>query len=338
MKKFLAFFVAVIAALTLAFGIAGCSRQGGGNHWKVYVPDGAPALSVAGIHGTYRSEKFGVTAVKADTIQGYVTGEKPKADFAVLPVNAAVKLLGSGEKYTMLGTVTHGNLFLLKKQGGEDISAVGDLNKLIGKTVGVINLANVPGLTFKLILSDNDIGYNQLTDGASPVSDKVNLRDVKDTQVLPNAGGYDYFVVPEPAASTKVAATGGNLSFAGSLQTLYGGTDGYPQAVAVVKNSVIQKSRADVNEFIASFTHTKAWLENEETSANLIVNAVKSYLSGDLQPTFTEQNLTKQVIANCGINFVAANVCKQEVLTFMQKLNAVSAQSWGTPADAFFFE
>lgn len=337
MKRFLIGLITVIACALCALGFVGCNRQGGGNHWKVYVPDGAPALSVAGIHGTYRSEKFGVTAVKADTIQGYVTGENPKADFAILPVNAAVKLLGSGEKYTMLGTVTHGNLFLLKKQGVENISAVGDLDKLIGKTVGVINLANVPGLTFKLILNDNGIEFNQLTDGASPVADKVNLRDVKDTQVLPNAGGYDYFVVPEPAASTKVAATGGNLSFAGSLQTLYGGTDGYPQAVAVVKNSVIQKSRQDVSEFIASFTHTKAWLENEDTSASLIVNAVKSYLSGDLKPTFTEQNLNKQVIANCGINFVAAQTCKQEVLTFIQKLNAVSAQSWGTPTDAFFF-
>lgn len=335
MKKILAFFAAVLAVLALVVGIAGCSDKD--DRYKVYVPDGAPALSVAGIYGSDKSDEFKVNAVQADLIQTFVTGESPKADFAILPVNAAVKLLGSGEKYTMLGTVTHGNLFILKKQGGEDISTADDLNKLKGKTVGIINLVNVPGLTFKLILNDNNIEYNELSEGVSVASDKVNIKDIKATQVLPNTDGYDYFVVPEPAASTKVAATQNKLSFAGSLQTLYG-EGGYPQAVAVVKNKIITEDIKAVNDFIASFAVTKQWLINAETTAQAIVKAVTSFLSGDLAPTFTEQNLDLQVIENCGINFVAAKDCKAEVLAFMQKLNAVSAASWGTPQDSFFFE
>ena len=34
-----------------------------------------------------------------------------------------------------------------------------NLNTLKGKTVGIVNLASVPGLTFKLILKNNGIEY-----------------------------------------------------------------------------------------------------------------------------------------------------------------------------------
>ena len=57
-------------------------------------------------------------------------------------------------------------------------------------------------------------------------------------------GGIDYFVVPEPAASTKVNAISG-LDFAGDLQNLYGG-GGYPQAVVVAKKEIANHYFAQV--------------------------------------------------------------------------------------------
>lgn len=339
MKKFFVILTILALALCLSLGAVGCKKDeqtGGEGTYTVYAPDGAPALSVAGIYGTYRSETFNVRVVKADLISTFVTGEDPKADFALVPVNVAVKLLGSGEKYKMLGTVTHGNLFILKKAGGTDIGSVADLAGLKGKTVGIINLANVPGLTFKAILHANDVEFNVLTEGAKPDGSKVNLINVKPTEVLPNSS-CDYFVVPEPQASTKIGATQGKLALAGSLQTLYGGEDGYPQAVAVVKTSVIESAPAAVEDFIASFTDTVNWLKSDGTPSEDIVHAVREMTDGDLAPMFNAQNLTKSVINNCNINFVSNKVGKAQVVEFMQKLNAVSNNAWGAPADKFFY-
>lgn len=130
---------------------------------SVYAPDGAPALALAGLMagkvGTDGfAQKVNYNIVDATTINTYVTGEA-KADICVLPVNLASNLLGTGEKYTMLGTVTHGNLYILSAKTAEKLTTE-NLSSLRGKTVGVVNLAAVPGLTFKLILNKNNIAYS----------------------------------------------------------------------------------------------------------------------------------------------------------------------------------
>ena len=81
----------------------------------VYAPDGAPALALAQLMKEEMQFSGSVRyhVVAATTIQTYVTGEDPQAELCVIPVNAAAQLLGSGEKYVMLGTVTHGNIYIL---------------------------------------------------------------------------------------------------------------------------------------------------------------------------------------------------------------------------------
>lgn len=326
----------ITAGCALAFtaGVAGCTTKNE-NEYKVYAPDGAPALSLYALSNE-RYSNFTVSVVNAETINVYVSGNEPQADFAILPVNAAVKLLGDGEKYRMLGTVTHGNLFLLKKADGELIETTDDLSKLVGKTVGVINLANVPGLTFKTILADNNIAFNELKDGASPATDKVNLKAVDRAEVLPTTSDCDYFVAPEPAVSTKVNATGGKLSVAGNLQILYGGESGYPQAVAVAKATVYSSNKTVINKFVKALTDARELLLSESVTAEEVVNTVSGWLVGDMKPTFTADNLSKTVIENCGIKYVAAQSCKSEVLAYMQKVNEQSNGAYGTPADKFF--
>ncbi|MGN1103542.1 MAG: hypothetical protein ACI4QI_01570 [Candidatus Coproplasma sp.] len=334
MKKFLAILCTAVMAVGLALGVTACNKVEVGKY-KVYAPDGAPALALAQLCTDDESE-YAITVVNSTTISTYVTGENPQADFAIVPVNAAVKMLGSGENYQMLGTVTHGNLFLLKKANGVDITT-DNLSTLVGKTVGVINLANVPGLMLKVILQQNNIPYNQLTEGAEVAADKVNLKDVKATEAIPTNTECDYFVVPEPAATTKINETGGKLSIAASLQTLYGGEDGYPQAVAVAKTSVIESDKKAVDNFIKALKDNQTWINNSDTSAETIVNAIQSKLTADLTPTFTAANLNATVIANCGIRFTSNADGKQAVLDILTKLNAVSNNAWGTPADAFFY-
>lgn len=339
MKKFFAVIATAVACLVCALGFVGCTKNT--DKLKVFVPDGAPALSLAALNQAEGGDKFDVSVVKANTINSYVTGKR-EADIAIVPVNAAVKLLGNGENYKMLGTVTHGNLYLLKKQSAQDITTVGDLSKLVGKTVGVNNLANIPGLTFKIILADNGLEYNELKDGASAVEDKVNLIETENSSLTSFA--YDYQVRPEPAATTLVKANSqqrwtdpDGWVFAASLQTLYGGENGYPQAVAVAKTSVIANNKQAVSAFISSFEVTQNWLADENTSAQKIYNAVDNMTKGDLSHAFTANNLTKDVIANCGIKYESNTTGKAAVLAFMEKLNAVSNESWGTPAEAFFY-
>lgn len=333
MKKFLAFLFSAVLGIACAVGAAGCGKDSG--KIKVFAPDGAPALSLYALSGEEYAD-FTVSVVNASTITNYVTGRSPKADFAILPVNSAVKELGDGKFYRMLGTVTHGNLFILKKATGELIETSDDLSKLVGKTVGVINLANVPGLTFKTILTENGIEFKELKDGAAPVDDMVNLISVDAENVLPSNTTCDYFVAPEPAVSTKVKATEGKLSVAGSLQTLYGGENGYPQAVAVAKVSVISKNKAIIDKFLTALEEASGLLLSESVTAEEVVATVSGWLVGDLKPTFTSANLSKAVIENCGISFVPSQSCKEEVSAYMQKVNALSDNAFGTPADKFF--
>lgn len=132
---------------------------------SVYAPDGAPALALAGlmagaIDASGAAETINYNIVNATTIKTYVTGESPVADICILPVNLAANLLGTGEKYSMLGTVTHGNLYILSAKTDEEITA-DNISSLLGKTVGVVNLAEVPGLTLKLILNKYNVEYSE---------------------------------------------------------------------------------------------------------------------------------------------------------------------------------
>jgi hypothetical protein len=161
MKKIFNILLTFIFITTLLF--TGCGKSDNNKDaLSVYCPDGAPALSVAKILDD-KNSNFDVNVVVASTINAYVTGESPTADICIMPVNAAVKLLGNGQTYKMLGTVTNGNLFLLSKNGTR-INSV-NISQLRGKTVGVVNLPAVPGLVFKIVLNDHNIKFNEISVG-----------------------------------------------------------------------------------------------------------------------------------------------------------------------------
>lgn len=346
MKKFLTALLLCIFAFSTV-SLVGCNDDERSyypsnieQNLSLYVPDGAPALSVARLlNDKTIFEDVDINVVLASTITTYVTGEKPKADICILPINAAVKELGNGETYKMLGTVTQGNLFIMKKETGENITSQ-NLDILIGKKVGVINLANVPGLTFKAILNDNEIPFSTLTETDGEVkTDKVNLIALSGGQeVLPNSA-CDYFVVPEPAATTKQGATNGKLSIAGSLQELYSEEGGYPQAVIVAKKSVINSNQKLIKDLLDSFAENKEWLIDEETTSQNIVNAVISgFVDFSMAPTFSASNLNKNVINNCAIELKKSKDSKTAVIEYMNKINAITDNAFGVPSDAFFYE
>ncbi|MCD8308567.1 MAG: hypothetical protein LUD19_01835 [Clostridia bacterium] len=144
----------------------------------------------------------------------------------------------------------------------------------------------------------------------------------------------DYYVLPEPAASAKLKAVSG-LNLVGDLQQLYGGEDGYPQAVVVAKTELLDYSV--LGNFMNGLSATSDWLLSDNTSIDTIVSAVQSNLADGMSPTFSTGNLTKTVIENCGIYFTGAQDDKEEIVSFMSEFNSVSETSFGTPSDDFFF-
>ena len=174
--------------------------------------------------------------------------------------------------------------------------------------------------------------------GFSACGEKNDASTVKLVAIEANSVGVmdniDYYVVPEPAASAKVKAVS-DLNFVGDLQSLYGGENGYPQAVVVAKNSLLG---TDVlNEFVSALSSANEWLMDDTNSIETIVNSIQLHLTAGMEPSIKVQNLTKSVIKNCGIKFVSASDSKSEISTFMAKFNAISESSFGMPHDEFFY-
>jgi ABC-type nitrate/sulfonate/bicarbonate transport system substrate-binding protein len=146
----------------------------------------------------------------------------------------------------------------------------------------------------------------------------------------------DYYVAAEPAASLRAKVA--KLNFNGNLQTLYGEEGGYPQAVIVAKNSLIESNSTFIQNFLQAVENNTTWLSSSETEISTIVNAVKNHLPADTSATFNETNLTKAVISNCGIKFVSASNDKTRVQNYISEIGEIDNTAVGTMVDGFFYQ
>ncbi len=346
MKKLFTGMMCVAMCGVAVLGAAACGdddrSRGHGTTFSLYAPDGAPALALANLLDGEKSAvdgdnfDFDVHVVNATTIQTYVAGETPKADFCILPVNAAGMLLGTGATYQMLGTVTNGNLYFLKDGTKElpDLTAENIAEALQGKIMGVIQNEQVPGLTLRVVLQKYNVPYEDAAEGGPQAADKLTLAPCTPEQVVPPTG-YDYYLCPEPAATTKIGATQGKLAAAGSLQTLYGGENGYPQAVLVAKNSVISENKAAVEKVVSYMQGAAQYLQTAEAATLSELLAEKR--TAGMEAAFSEAQLNPTVLANCSVRFTKAADCKQAVKEFLTKFNEVKAGVTKVPEDGFFY-
>ncbi len=332
-KVFSAMLALTVGAAALSF--AACSPEGTNEDaFTVYAPDGAPALALANaVHEGNGDFEYHIVA--SDTITAQVTGESPAADFCVLPVNAAAKLLGTGESYQMLGTVTNGNMYFLTT--GDNPSLTEDnFETLVGKKVGVVQLNNVPGLTLQAVLAEYDLSVNIVGNDGEPSDTAVNAQPIEVRNETP-AAGCDYYLCPEPAATTKINATSSAavpFKMAGSLQELYG-ENGYPQAVLVAKTSVIADHKPVVDTLIAYMKGSADYLASAD-AADVVELLAPCYTEG-MTPSLNANNLNATVIANCSVRFTAAQACKERVNTFLAQLIEVNEQFTSAVSDAFYY-
>ena len=322
MKKFTCLILTFIISLTTLF--FGCNHH---SEISIYSPDGAPALALS----TVMKKDFAnteINVVSADKIAGFVSGKDKKADICILPINLASKLIGSGEDYKMLGTITHGNFYFLSTN--ETVVDKENIANLIGKTIGVMQLSNVPGLTLQSVLTTNELAYTIIQNRSEKQQDKVNLMAINKVETART--DIDMFLIPSPQADAKAQTT--NLKFVGSLGELYGDF-GFPQAIIVAKNSLLEKNVTFVKEFISQVKNVETYLKEENKKE--ICSLLHSKMESGLTPVFHENNLTSESIARSKIKFIECKNSKETVEIFIQKLKAVNPNSVQEFSENFYY-
>lgn len=329
MKKFLTAILWAALCAAIAAPFTACAKKESGEI-SVVMPDGAPALAMARLMHEQpelgRSVSYRVVDSSEINSSVTYTDEAENADLCILPVNAASKLLGSGERYKMLGTVTHGNLFIVAASDRAELTSDNFAASLENAKVGVVNLPAFPGAVVRLLLAKYGIS--------------ATLENVAATAVSGVQSDYDYFVIPEPAASTRTGNDKLNLKIVGNIQRLYG-ESGYPQAVLVAKNSLIEGDPEFITEFKAAMGSAASWLLSEEASSQTIISAIASHYTDpeNTKPAFNAQNLTKTVIENCAVGFVdcSYDYCRQGVKSFLEELKSAGDAAATTVSDSFFY-
>ena len=349
LKKWTALLCAALCGVGCMAGLTACNKETSGESASgsgeisettgldrevtVYMPDGAPALAMAGMMFEDKEED-GVSyyVTKADAIASKVTykDETKNADFCVMPLNAASKLLGDGNRYVMLGAVTHGNLYIVSKS--ETVYTRENLSSLVGKKVGVLQINNVPGLTFKTVLNNLGIAWAEIKNDGTVYEDKVNLVAITDATAVGTVDA-DCFVVAEPAATAQ-GKKGYNI--VGDLQALYGGENGYPQAVLVAKKEMTETHSGWTSDFVEEVQASMEWLKT--ATGEQIVSSVNGHLDNTLQESSLKAPLlTADVIGRCGVRYTTAQDCKAAATALLQGFIAVKADSTLLPQDGFFW-
>lgn len=326
----------VCAVCVLAVGgVSAACKKGKDEGICVYMPDGAPALAFAQLmHEDTKDDGVTYRVVDASVIPTKVSAKDmaDNADLCVLPVNAAAKSLGSGAKYQMLGLVTQGNMYLISNK---DVGAVENVSALQGKTVGLAQISNVPGLTLKAALNRQGAEWQELTDGATALEDKVNLQPLASNAAID--GSLEYYLAAEPFVTTKTAS--GAFRVVGDLQALYNGVSGevgYPQAVLVAKREFLENNKAWTENFLAKLSQNSVWLQT--ASAQTIYDAVVGHFEDENhKAAFGVQALTAGCVSRCGIKFAYARDCYTRVNEFLAELTAINANMAAPVENAFYW-
>ncbi len=320
---------ACFAVVCCAFSFVGCEKKEG--DLTVYAPDGAPALALAKLMAEDTKED-GVTyrVVAPSLIASKVTYKKSgkNADFCVLPLTAASKLLGSGEEYLLLGVVTHGNLYIVAKEGTPTIT---DFSGLEGKEMGVLQMNEVPGLTLQVTLNKWNIPYAVVKNDGETAAEKLNLRAISGADAV-GVTAAEYFLLAEPAAT---AQTKKGYRIVGDLQALYG-EGGYPQAVLVGKRSVVEKKSAWTAEFLRKIADGEAYLQTAGGEA--LVKTISAHREDEgYETSLKAPLLSQEVLSRCGIYFTSATDSRAEIEDFIFELKKVNEKAAATPSEKFYW-
>lgn len=151
------------------------------------------------------------------------------------------------------------------------------------------------------------------------------------------AGQYSYGLLPEPAATNLEKLTKDEKTwYRLDIQELYDGeVKAYPQAVMLVKESVLNSMPELVNSIAGKFADNVTWVTENPAEA---VNAVNSALTDGVTPSLKPAALTEQAVKNCNIKWQSATDGKTAVKDYLNSIIALNETSAKAAADDFFYE
>ncbi len=324
MKKFLTMILSVMLLVVAVFGV-GC-KDNSNKDYTFMVPDGAPALAVSEL--IYNNDNLGLDKkVNYSVIQAkqvHPNLSDGKADFIIAPVNlASQNYKANGNDYVMVAVITHGNFYILSTT---QISA----QDLKGKQIAVPNQGAVPDWTFKMVLEKNGISY---TSG----QDKVNINYYQDgAQVVQfiMAGSETIGLVPEPAASNlekNYLNNKGQALYRLDLQQLYDSEAmAYPQAVLMVKKSILTANPNLVSILEDKITLSASWMKQNVASAVDTIN-------NNGGATLNKNALSESAIDGCKIYWQSAIDAKLSVKNYINKIVEIDSNKASAVSDDFFY-
>jgi NitT/TauT family transport system substrate-binding protein len=181
---------------------------------------------------------------------------KGETDIAMIPSTLAASQYNKGLGYTIVGTSTWGNLYLIGTQDAPFLGA------LVGSEIATFGKGLTPDLVFRLLL---------LRDAIEPDTDLTLNYQASAAEVGPFllSGKATLAILPEPAVSGVIGKSDGKVKVLFDLNALWAEymnvEKGYPQASLVIKTSLIEENPEFVEGIIAAYMESIQWaLDNPD--------------------------------------------------------------------------
>ncbi|MBO5713914.1 MAG: hypothetical protein J6R83_00620 [Clostridia bacterium] len=331
MKRLLTILFTTFLALTAVFSSACGEEPQDPTTLRFYAPDGAPALAISKFINDGENFVENVTMEYNVVSSGDIAGvmQQCLGDLVVMPINAASKLYKPSQlvSYKMVSVITHGNLYVM---ASNDF----DFSNPLGTVIGVIGQGLVPDLTLKAVLTKLGFG-DKITVGDTAIPTKVTLRyfsQASDMIPLLKQGVLSVGLLPEPAATNLVKVANNKTWNRIDLQELYDTeSKSYPQAVLMVKESIITHFPDLITELANKFSENVTWVKENTT---LAVEAVNSKLATGVTPSLVATNITSEVVDNCKIYWESSADAKQSAIDYINAVIQVGTGMQVPPAKA----
>ena len=302
MKK-LAIVLAVVLLLS-ACVLCACET---GEELTLYVPDGAPALSVANIINDGKIGKNEVTTVVTtgeDVVAKCASGE---ADMAVMPTNAAVKICSTRRDYQLFSVNVYGVLYIVGTRQIESIS------ELEGETLYSIGQANTPEYVFKEICEQSGVNYGAITINFQADASSIIPQIMNDS--------VEFALIGEPAVTqlqTKAASQGKTVYNLFDLQKEWqkatdSDEEGYPQASLIVKKELLTNKFA--SQLLNTLQANKQFVTSHCAELNEIMSGAGSSLS---------LNYTVELLERCNLTAISASSAKADIERYLSTFQAMA--------------
>ena len=317
MKRYLALALAIVLLISVC-ALCACNNQNNpnGEHQDppkkatIYLPDGAPALSVAKI---IKDGSVGDTTVNTVITTGENVVAKcgsGEADIAVLPTNAAVNICKKRNDYLLFSVNVYGVLYIV----GTD--CIESLAELQGKTLYSIGLANTPEYVFKTVCDNMGVKYQG--SGAIDIQYQTDASTII-PQIL--AGKASFALIGEPAVTqlmTNAQNKGIEVHNLFDLQALWqtvtgSNQKGYPQASMIVKKELLTDAFA--KQLATALSENNEFLTNNCSTLSQLLVSVGSTLNISYTP---------DLLARCNLTVIPAQAAKADIERYLSAFTGVT--------------